>query len=146
MAPGDGGATTALGRASRWQAAGRALRHRNFQLFFSGQLVSLVGTWMQTVAQSWLVYRLTGSGLKLGAVGFASQIPVFLVAPIGGIVADRFNRRRVVVATPIASMILALILAALTGAGVVTVPQIFVLAALLGVVNAFDIPARQALL
>src|SRR2546422_7638117 len=80
MAPGDGGATTALGRASRWQAAGRALRHRNFQLFFSGQLISLVGTWMQTVAQSWLVYRLTGSGLKQGAVGFASQIPVFLFA------------------------------------------------------------------
>ena len=73
----------------RWQAAGRALRHRNFQLFFSGQLISLIGTWMQTVAQSWLVYKLTGSGLLLGAVGFASQIPVFLFAPIGGITADR---------------------------------------------------------
>ncbi|MFZ0958310.1 MAG: MFS transporter, partial [Candidatus Sulfotelmatobacter sp.] len=71
----------------RWQAAGRALRHRNFQLFFSGQLISLIGTWMQTVAQSWLVYKLTGSGLLLGAVGFASQIPVFLFAPIGGITA-----------------------------------------------------------
>src|SRR5205085_594786 len=124
----------------------RALKHRNFQLFFSGQLISLIGTWMQSVAQAWLVYRITGSSLKLGAVGFAGQIPVFLVAPIGGIVADRFNRRRVVIATQIASMILALILAALTGAGVVTVPQIFVLAALLGVVNAFDIPARQAFL
>src|ERR1043166_5462533 len=130
----------------RLPSAIRALKHRNFQLFFSGQLISLIGTWMQSVAQAWLVYRITGSSLKLGAVGFAGQIPVFLVAPIGGIVADRFNRRRVVIATQIASMILALILAALTGAGVVTVPQIFVLAALLGVVNAFDIPARQAFL
>ena len=73
----NGGATAESG-GLRWQAAGRALRHRNFQLFFSGQLISLIGTWMQTVAQSWLVYRLTGSGLQLGAVGFASQIPVFL--------------------------------------------------------------------
>ena len=99
---------------ARWQAAGRALRHRNFQLFFSGQLISLIGTWMQTVAQSWLVYRLTGSGLKLGAVGFASQIPVFLFAPIGGIVADRSNRKHVVIGTQIASMLLAFVLAALT--------------------------------
>src|SRR5437879_13046817 len=101
MAPADAGPTTAFGRTPRWQTAGRALRHRNFQLFFSGQLISLVSTWMQTVTQSWLVDRLTGSGLKLGAVGFASQIPVFLFAPIGGIVADRYNRTRVVIATQI---------------------------------------------
>lgn len=130
----------------RWQSAGRALRHRNFQLFFSGQLISLVGTWMQTVAQSWLVYRLTGSGLLLGSVGFASQIPVFLVAPIGGITADRGNRQRIVIGTQIASMILAFILAALTLTHRITIPEIFVLAALLGVVNAFDIPGRQAFL
>jgi MFS family permease len=130
----------------RWQAAGRALRHRNFQLFFAGQLISLIGTWMQTVAQSWLVYRLTKSGLLLGAVGFASQIPVFLVAPIGGITADRMNRQRVVIATQAASMILALILAGLTLTHVVQVWHIFVLAALLGVVNAFDIPGRQSFL
>ena len=130
----------------RWQAAGRALRHRNFQLFFSGQLISLIGTWMQTVAQSWLVYRMTGSGLLLGAVGFASQIPVFLVAPIGGITADRMNRQRVVIATQTASMILALILAGLTLTHLVQVWHIFVLAALLGVVNAFDIPGRQSFL
>jgi len=130
----------------RWQAAGRALRHRNFQLFFGGQLISLIGTWMQTVAQSWLVYRMTGSGLLLGAVGFASQIPVFLVAPIGGITADRMNRQRVVIATQTASMILAFILAALTLTNKVTVREIFVLAALLGVVNAFDIPGRQSFL
>jgi MFS family permease len=124
----------------------RALTHRNFQLFFSGQLISLIGTWMQTVAQSWLVYRITKSSLLLGSVGFASQIPVFLVAPIGGMVADRVNRHRVVIATQTASMVLAFILAALTLLNVVTVPEIFVLAALLGVVNAFDIPGRQSFL
>jgi len=124
----------------------RALKHRNFQLFFSGQLISLIGTWMQTVAQSWLVYRITKSSLLLGEVGFASQIPVFLVAPIGGMVADRVNRHRVVIATQAASMILAFILAALTLLNVVTVKEIFVLAALLGVVNAFDIPGRQSFL
>ena len=124
----------------------RALRHRNFQLFFSGQLISLVGTWMQSIAQSWLVYRLTGSALLLGAAGFASQIPVFLVAPLGGIVADRINRQRVVIGTQISSMILALVLATLTLTGVIRVWHIFVLGALLGVVNAFDIPARQSFL
>ncbi len=139
---------TAEKRRPRWQEAGRALRHRNFQLFFSGQLISLIGTWMQTVAQSWLVYRLTGSGLQLGAVGFASQIPVFLVAPIGGIVADRTNRKHVVIGTQIASMLLAFVLAALTLTHAIDhrVWLIFVLAALLGVVNAFDIPGRQSFL
>src|SRR5271156_151311 len=130
----------------RWQIALRALHHRNFQLFFSGQLISLIGTWMQSVAQSWLVYRLTGSSLLLGSVGFASQFPVFLVAPLGGIVADRHNRQRVVIGTQIASMILALMLAVLTLTRTVQIWQIFVLAALLGVVNAFDIPGRQAFL
>jgi len=139
---------TTEGRRLHWQAAGRALRHRNFQLFFSGQLISLIGTWMQTVAQSWLVYRLTGSGLKLGAVGFASQIPVFLFAPIGGIVADRSNRKHVVIGTQVASMLLAFALAALTLSHAIDhrVWLIFVLAALLGVVNAFDIPGRQSFL
>ena len=124
----------------------RALRHRNFQLFFSGQLISLVGTWMQNVAQAWLVYRLTGSSLLLGAAGFASQFPVFLTAPVGGIVADRLNRQRIVIATQVASMILAFILAILTLSHRVQVWHIFVLAALLGVVNAFDIPGRQSFL
>ncbi len=133
-------------RQTRWQTAVRALRHRNFQLFFSGQLISLIGTWMQTVAQSWLVYRMTGSGLLLGSVGFASQIPVFLFAPLGGIVADRTNRKHVVIATQVASMVLAFALAALTLTHYVQVWHIFVLAALLGVVNAFDIPGRQSFL
>jgi MFS family permease len=131
---------------SRLATAVRALRHRNFQLFFAGQLISLVGTWMQTVAQSWLVYRMTGSTLLLGTVGFASQIPVFLVAPIGGTVADRANRHRVVIATQATSMVLAFILAVLTLTRHIQVWQIMMLAAGLGIVNAFDIPARQAFL
>ncbi len=101
---------------------------------------------MQSIAESWLVYRLTGSAFLLGATGFASQIPVFLVAPLGGIVADRFNRQRIVIGTQLSSMILALVLATLTLTGVIRVWHIFVLASLLGVVNAFDIPARQSFL
>jgi MFS family permease len=134
------------GSLPKWATTLRALRHRNFQLFFGGQLLSLTGTWMQTTAQAWLVYRMTNSALLLGSVGFASQIPVFLVAPIGGITADRRNRQRLVIATQTASMILAGILAWLTLTGRVQVWHIFVLAALLGVVNAFDIPGRQSFL
>jgi MFS family permease len=139
-------ADAASSPGSRWQAGVRALRHRNFQLFFSGQLISLIGTWMQSVAQSWLVYRLTGSALLLGSVGFASQIPVFLFAPLGGITADRINRRHIVICTQVASMLLAAILAALTLFHRVQVWHVFVLASLLGVVNAFDIPGRQSFL
>ncbi len=124
----------------------RALRHRNFQLFFSGQLISLIGTWMQNISQDWLVFRLTGSPLLLGLVAFVSQIPVFLLAPVAGIVADRYNRRRIIIATQTISMILALTLAGLTLFHVIRVWEIIVLATLLGVVNAFDIPARQAFL
>jgi MFS family permease len=124
----------------------RALRHRNFQLFFSGQLISLVGTWMQSIAEAWLVYRLTGSSLLLGSVAFCSQIPVFVAAPLGGMVADRYNRQRVIIMTQICSMILAGAYAALTLTNHINVTEIFVLAALLGIVNAFDIPARQAFL
>ncbi|HYV84589.1 MAG TPA: MFS transporter, partial [Patescibacteria group bacterium] len=122
----------------------RSLRHRNFRLFFTGQLVSLVGTWMQSVAQSWLVYRMTGSALLLGTIAFLGQFPVLLLAPVGGIVADRRGRHGVVVATQVASMILAFALAALTLTGRVQVWEVGVLAALGGVVSAFDIPARQA--
>jgi MFS family permease len=124
----------------------RSLRHRNFQLFFSGQLISLIGTWMQNVAQAWLVYSLTGSSLLLGVVGFAGQIPMFLFAPLGGLAADRWNRHRIVIATQVASMLLAFVLAALTLMHIVKVWEVVVLAALLGVVNAFDVPARQSFL
>jgi MFS family permease len=129
---------------SRLPSAMRALKHRNFQLFFGGQLISLVGTWMQSVAQSWLVYRLTGSSVLLGLVGFSSQIPVFLLAPIGGIVADRKNRHHIIIITQTIAMLLAFALSALTLSGRVEVWHVFAFAAMLGIVNAFDIPARQA--
>ena len=122
----------------------RALRHRNFQLFFAGQFISLTGTWMQNVAQSWLVYRLTGSVVLLGMIGFASQIPVFLVAPFGGTVADRYNRRRILLFTQSWAMMLAFILAVLTLTGTIQIWHLFVIAAGFGLANAFDIPARQA--
>src|ERR1700683_444937 len=138
-------AATAPAR-SRFQDTIRSLKYRNFQLFFSGQLSSLVGTGMQNVAQAWLVYRMTGSSLLLGVVSFAGQIPVFPLAPLAGMVADRVNRRKVVIATQTASMILALALAYLTLTGRVTVWEVIVLAALTGVVNSFDIPARQSFL
>ncbi|HUA00964.1 MAG TPA: MFS transporter [Candidatus Aquilonibacter sp.] len=131
---------------SRFRDTIRSLKHRNFQLFFSGQLISLVGTWMDTVAEAWLVYRLTGSSLLLGTVTFAGQIPVLLASPIAGMVADRFNRRKVVIATQTLSMIFAGILAFLTITKRVTVKEVILLAALMGIVNAFDIPTRQAFL
>lgn len=124
----------------------RALRHTNFRLFFAGQLISLIGTWMQQVAQSWLIYRLTRSSLLLGGISFASQIPIFLLGAIGGHVADQFDRRRVLLLTQTLSMILAGALAALTLSGTIVEWHLFVLAALLGIVNAFDIPARQSFL
>jgi MFS family permease len=132
------------GFVNRVKIALRAMQYRNYRLFFVGQLISLVGTWMQMVAQSWLVYRLTGSSFLLGSVGFASQIPVFLLAFIGGSVADRYNRHKIVIGTQIASMALAFVLAFLTLTNAIQVWHIFILAALLGVVNAFDMPVRQA--
>ena len=131
-------------KGTRLPSALRALRHRNYQLFFGGQLISLTGTWMQSVAQAWLIYRMTNSAVLLGFVGFASQIPVFLLAPVGGAVADRYNRHRILVATQTVSMLLAFALAALTLTGRIEEWHIFVLAALLGVVNAFNIPAQSA--
>lgn len=122
----------------------RALRHRNFQLFFAGQFISLTGTWMQSVAQSWLVYRLTGSVVLLGLIGFASQIPVFLIAPFGGVVADRYNRQKILVITQTSAMITAFVLAILTLTGSIQVWHLFVLAVFFGIANAFDIPTRQA--
>jgi MFS family permease len=136
-----GGANRSKGR---FPFALRALNHRNFQLFFAGQLLSMIGTWMQSVAQSWLVYRLTGSAVLLGAVGFASQFPVFLFAPFGGALADRYNRHRIIVSTQTVAMTLAWILTVLTLTGAVEIWHIFLLASLLGLVNAFDIPARQS--
>lgn len=139
-------ANSALEDRSRLRDMVRSLKHRNFQLFFSGQLISLVGTWMDTAAEALLVYRLTGSSLLLGTVAFAGQIPISLFAPAGGFVADRFDRRKVVIGTQTASMLLAGVLAFLTLSHRVTVSQVIFLAAAMGVVNAFDIPTRQAFL
>ena len=122
----------------------RALKHKNFRYFFAGQFVSLTGTWMQSIAQSWLVYRLTGSVVLLGLIGFASQIPVFLLAPVGGAIADRYNRHRILVVTQTTAMIFAFVLAILTLTGTVQVWHLFVIAACFGLANAFDIPTRQA--
>jgi MFS family permease len=122
----------------------RAFRHRNYQLFFGGQLISLTGTWMQSVAESWLVYRLTGSSALLGVTSFVTLAPVFLFATIGGTVADRVNRHRIILVTQTLSMVMPLVLAALTLSGRVQVWHVFALATCLGIVNAFDIPARQA--
>ncbi len=124
----------------------RALKNRNFQLFFSGQIISLVGTWMQTVAEAWLLYRLTHSAALLGVLGFVGQIPIFLLSPLAGLVADRWPRQRVVIATQASSMLLAFTLATLTLTGRIHPWEIIGLATLLGTVNAFDVPARQSFL
>jgi len=122
----------------------RALKHRNFQLFIVGQLISLIGTWMQTTAQQWLVYRLTGSVALLGVLGFANQVPMLLLAWMGGYAGDRYNRHRGVIVTQTCSMLLAFALAALTLTHVIRVWHLIVIAFLVGIVNAFDVPIRQA--
>lgn len=124
----------------------RALRHRNYRLFFFGQLISLVGTWMQQVAMTWLVYRLTGSAFYLGLVGFCSQIPTFFVAPVAGVLTDRWNLRRTLVGTQSSAMLQALALAILDRTHAVEVWQVIALSIALGIINAFDMPARQAFL
>jgi MFS family permease len=129
----------------RGQRLTRALRHRNYRLFFGGQSVSLVGTWITRVATSWLVYRLTGSELLLGVVGFCSQLPTLLLTPLAGVVADRTDRRRLLVITQVLSLLQSAALAALTLSDTITVTHVLLLQLAQGVINAFDTPARQAL-
>jgi MFS family permease len=124
--------------------AWRALRHRNFRLFFGGQSISLAGSWMTLVATRWLVYRLTGSALLLGTVGFIGQIPSFLLAPFAGVWMDRLDRRKVLLWTQSLSMVQSLLLAAMTLSGRITIPWLLSLCAAQGVINAFDMPGRQA--
>lgn len=131
-------------RESPFKTIFRALAFRNFRLFFIGQSISLVGTWMQQIAMSWLVYRLTGSALILGIVGFASQIPAFLLSPLAGVLADRWNRHRILLVTQILSMLQAFILAFLIFKGLIAVWHIVLLGIFLGCVNSLDIPARQS--
>ncbi len=122
----------------------RALRSRNYRLFVAGQSVSLVGTWMQMVAMSWLVYRLTGSAMLLGVIGFISQIPTLLISPVAGVLADRWDRRRLLIATQTLAMLQAACLALVVLTGIVQVWQIILLSLILGIVSAFDIPIRQS--
>ena len=146
----DHTSTTDLQAAGRVKAASgtshawRALRHRNFRLFFGGQTISLIGTWMTRIATAWLVYRLTGSALLLGTVSFAGQIPTFLFAPFAGVWVDRLNRRQVLVWTQTLSMMQSFLLAALTLSGHITIELILILSVMQGIVNAFDMPGRQA--
>jgi MFS family permease len=133
-------------RSSPASFALRALAYRNYRLFFGGQIVSLIGTWITTTATNWLVYRLTGSALLLGIVGFAGQFPAFLLGPFAGILVDRMNRHRLLVITQTISMLQSFALAALTLTGHITVEWVVALSVVQGVVNAFDMPARQAFL
>lgn len=122
----------------------RSFRYRNYRLFFAGQAISLTGTWMQTIAVSWLVYRLTNSAFLLGAAAFLGQIPTFIITPFGGVLADQFNRRRMLIITQVFAMFQAFTLAFLTLSGMIQVWHVFALSALLGAINAFDIPIRQS--
>jgi MFS family permease len=122
----------------------RAFKYRNYRLFFGGQIVSLTGTWITMTATSWLVYRLTGSALLLGVVGFASQFPSFLLTPFAGIFVDRWNRHRLLIATQTLSMLTSFALATLTLTGTITIPWLIAVSIVQGLVNAFDMPTRQA--
>jgi MFS family permease len=124
----------------------RSLEHRNFRLFFIGQGISLIGTWMQMTAVAWLVWRLSYSALLLGLVGFAARIPTFVLAPFAGVLADRVNRHRLVILTQVLSMAQALMLAGLMYSGRLEIWHIIALSLLLGLINAVDVPARQSFL
>ena len=141
-APAESKPDNLAGASHAW----RALRHRNFRLFFGGQSISLIGTWMTRIATGWLVYRLTGSALLLGTVSFAGQIPTFLFAPFAGVWVDRLNRRQVLVWTQTLSMVQSLALAALTLSGHITIHWVLILAVSQGIINGFDMPGRQAFL
>jgi MFS family permease len=138
------GTTSAAGVPMEQRSGWRALEQRNYRLFVAGQLVSLIGTWTQSVAQTWLVYRLTGSATWLGFATFCQQVPAFFFATLGGLIADRHKRRTILVCTQTSAMVLAFVLAGLTLSGHVRVAHVLVLAALLGAVQAIDSPTRQS--
>lgn len=130
--------------ASNWRLAVRALRSRNYRLFFGGQSISLIGTWMSRIATSWLVYRLTDSAVLLGVAGFASQIPAFFLAPFAGVWIDRMDRHRTLVVTQVLSMVQSFAMGLLALTGAINIWWIIALALFQGIINAFDMPARQA--
>jgi MFS family permease len=136
--------TASSAQGGSWKFALRALRHRNYRLFFTGQTVSLIGTWMTQIATSWLVYRLTGSAWLLGIVGFASRIPTFILGPLAGVWVDRWNRHHTLVVTQILSMVQSFALAGLALAGIITVREVIWLGLAQGIINAFDMPTRQS--
>lgn len=138
--------TEPRGRYEGRSSALRALGYRNYRLFFSGQGISLIGTWMTRLATSWLIYRLTGSGLLLGLIGFTGQIPTFLLAPIGGVWADRLDRRGVLILAQILLAVQTLTMAALTLSRRITIAEIICLSVMQGVINAFEIPSRNSFL
>jgi MFS family permease len=127
-----------------WAFMVRALRSRNYRLFFAGQSVSLIGTWMTRLATGWLVYRLTGSAVLLGTVSFAGQIPTFFLAPLAGVLVDRWDRHRTLLVTQVIAMLQSFAMAGLALSGLITVWHIVALALVQGLVNAFDMPARQS--
>lgn len=129
---------------NRFKIVFRSLKYRNYRLFFSGQSVSLIGTWMQRLAMPWLVYHMTGSTLLLGVVGFAGQIPTFLISPFAGVLTDRWSKYRVLLATQIISMIQAAILAWLSLSGNIQIWEIIFLSVALGIINSFDVPSRHS--
>jgi MFS family permease len=122
----------------------RSLKYRNYRLFFTGQGISLIGTWMQRIAMPWLVYHITGSALLLGVVGFAGQIPTFILSPVAGVLTDRWNRYHVLIVSQIVAMLQALVLTWLFYAGTIQVWHIILLSVVMGVFNAFDVPSRQS--
>jgi MFS family permease len=133
-----------IDRDTMFSRVTRALQHRNYRLFFGGQTVSLTGTWITRVATSWLVYRLTGSELLLGVVGFCGQIPTLLLTPLAGVLVDRLDRRRMLIVTQVLSLLQSALLAVLTLTGIITVTQLLVLQLVQGAINAFDMPGRQS--
>jgi MFS family permease len=147
VTPRSGSSNSAIASSqSSYSHAWRALRHRNFKLFFFGQSISVIGTWMTRLATSWLVYRLTHSALLLGVVGFSGQIVSFLFGPFAGVWVERLNRRQLLVWTQALAAFQSLALAALTLAHVINLWEIIALTALQGLINAFDMPGRQSFL
>ena len=138
------GKTEELGVTTGWKRALRALQYRNYRLYFGGQGISLIGTWMQRIAMSWLVYRLTDSAFMLGLIGFAGSLPSLIFGPLAGVLADRYNRRRMLIVTQSLAMLQAFILALLVLGGKITIWQILLLGIFLGLVEAFDMPTRQS--
>jgi MFS family permease len=133
-----------VNRLGGLRGVGRALGSRNYRLFFAGQSISLIGTWLTRVATSWLVYRLTGSAWLLGVVGFAGQIPTFFLAPVAGVLVDRWDRHKMLVVTQILSLIESVLLAALAIPGLIQVWHLIALNVFQGLINAFDMPSRQS--